>query len=843
MSKTNLNNTQIPLAATANATATATASPIPNSGLSSKIEKKISRVLNEKYSSESERQEAVTKVVASILNSANSSKLEEDREQKVTITNPPVEIQGLNKDGKLNPSDKDFLIKLEIFKRSVEQALDRGQLVMTHHYFDLHEQQKLRVKFTSFTSTLGARGISRTYTSDDIFKLKWPEFFDALMTMYTPDGFSATSASNSLTTAITLAALKCDFGFHQNTISNLHDVMLRIAEEHGVNTREAFEEIFDRTGSKSVISAMISKLEKHQGTHKQWFNTVLTAYKRATEGKDPMTISELIAFLHTVYDDKIREVKKIQDYGITPLDYSNLFGEKSDSKKGIETRKNVDKPQDDYGRKREERNALAGAALKKRVSESHSLMSGRDNREKKSRSQSRDRSESSERSGRNRSRSNSIDSTRNSSPITKTICEGCGFTHAGGRAKCFYVHHPDFNKEGTFRTSRTFSRLQSINPEYKTLRRGFKLNRQENGGYSLVKTSQGPQPSNVSHDKYYNSITESMTINISYLYENNRDETIKAKVQEQELKVLLDTGALTDNFVSKEILKTKLQNIQLHDVKEYKYVKSIHGIEKLKRFIFLKPYLRTSSAQFEFPNDTKFLVIENGPTDLTIGLRDIRKYDLTMKLRSHFAPDKVEEEGRSVLSGQWASLQAQPLQAQPLQMAQNNNKIYAIIDKDQLLDPLPTTDPIDEMVEDDPWSSYFNDAIKENETTKKDEEPWTFDVHGNEGDKAMLLAFLEKNKDIFSREVKKEAAKLPPFKIELADEQGWRSDKRSREYTRPKTTERETAIRKFIRQAIADNVIKPSQAPAWSQILLTKKPNGKWRFCLDYRTLNRYTKK
>jgi hypothetical protein len=211
-------------------------SSLNTQGLPSKLEKKIAKVLNDTYKNESERQEAVSKAVAAMLNSSGV-KLDEDRETKVTITNPPVEIQGLNKDGKLNPSDKDYLIKLEIFKRSVEQALERGQLVMTHHYFDLREQQKLRVKFNAFTSTLISRGITKTYPSDDIFKLKWPEFFDALMTMYTPDGFSATSASNSLTTAITLAAVKCDFGFHQNTISQLHDVMLRISEEHGVNTR------------------------------------------------------------------------------------------------------------------------------------------------------------------------------------------------------------------------------------------------------------------------------------------------------------------------------------------------------------------------------------------------------------------------------------------------------------------------------------------------------------------------------------------------------------------------------------------------------------------------------
>jgi hypothetical protein len=38
----------------------------------------------------------------------------------------------------------------------------------------------------------------------------------------------------------------------------------------------------------------------------------------------------------------------------------------------------------------------------------------------------------------------------------------------------------------------------------------------------------------------------------------------------------------------------------------------------------LKPHLTTSNENFQFPHDTKFLVIEKGPTDLTIGLRDIK---------------------------------------------------------------------------------------------------------------------------------------------------------------------------------------------------------------------------
>ena len=37
---------------------------------------------------------------------------------------------------------------------------------------------------------------------------------------------------------------------------------------------------------------------------------------------------------------------------------------------------------------------------------------------------------------------------------------------------------------------------------------------------------------------------------------------------------------------------------------------------------------------------------------------------------------------------------------------------------------------------------------------------------------------------------------------------------------------------------IANNVIVPSQATEHSQVLLTPKPNNKWRFCVDYRSFN-----
>ena len=210
------------------------------------------------------------------------------------------------------------------------------------------------------------------------------------------------------------------------------------------------------------------------------------------------------------------------------------------------------------------------------------------------------------------------------------------------------------------------------------------------------------------------------------------------------------------------------------------------------------------------------LAYKKGPADITIGLQDIRKYDITSKFREHFASVTAPEE----------QFDARLPLAQP---AHTWNK-------SELLDSVETTDPIDDLP-DDVWSTYFQQSQEDSPQS----EGFKFNVHGTEKEKEILLAFLNKNKDLFADEVKTTPANVPAFSIDI-DKDGWFADRKGKEYCRPQSHARTIAIRKFIRKAIADGLIKPSEAPAWSQILMVKKPNGKWRFCLDYRTLNKYTK-
>jgi len=94
-----------------------------------------------------------------------------------------------------------------------------------------------------------------------------------------------------------------------------------------------------------------------------------------------------------------------------------------------------------------------------------------------------------------------------------------------------------------------------------------------------------------------------------------------------------------------------------------------------------------------------------------------------------------------------------------------------------------------------------------------------------------LLAKCHENSDRFSKAVGAAPASLPPFQLEV-DRIAWESPA-NRTPARPQTAATTVATQKFIRQALADGVIVPTQAPY--------KKDGTFRLCLDYRNLNSCT--
>lgn len=74
------------------------------------------------------------------------------------------------------------------------------------------------------------------------------------------------------------------------------------------------------------------------------------------------------------------------------------------------------------------------------------------------------------------------------------------------------------------------------------------------------------------------------------------------------------------------------------------------------------------------------------------------------------------------------------------------------------------------------------------------------------------------------------------MEIEI-DQSKWRKNC-NRGPPRPVSTQKEQEIRRQIDKMLELNIIETSTATEYSQILLAPKPDGKWRFCIDFRRAN-----
>lgn len=93
--------------------------------------------------------------------------------------------------------------------------------------------------------------------------------------------------------------------------------------------------------------------------------------------------------------------------------------------------------------------------------------------------------------------------------------------------------------------------------------------------------------------------------------------------------------------------------------------------------------------------------------------------------------------------------------------------------------------------------------------------------------------------DTFSRQLRREAALVPPMHLKVADAWNCAENRRS---PRIQGGKRNNEIDVQTKQMEEFNVIRLSTASAHSQVLLTPKPDGTWRFCVDFRRLNEQTK-
>lgn len=109
-------------------------------------------------------------------------------------------------------------------------------------------------------------------------------------------------------------------------------------------------------------------------------------------------------------------------------------------------------------------------------------------------------------------------------------------------------------------------------------------------------------------------------------------------------------------------------------------------------------------------------------------------------------------------------------------------------------------------------------------------------VNGTTEEIEAQMNLVREFRDIFSRKLRKEAARVPPMHLKVDREQWERRE--NQRGPRPRSRGQAEEIDLQTGEMLKAEVIRLSQAGAYSQVLLTRKPDGTWRFCIDYRRLN-----
>jgi hypothetical protein len=105
--------------------------------------------------------------------------------------------------------------------------------------------------------------------------------------------------------------------------------------------------------------------------------------------------------------------------------------------------------------------------------------------------------------------------------------------------------------------------------------------------------------------------------------------------------------------------------------------------------------------------------------------------------------------------------------------------------------------------------------------------------------KAELEKLCKQYSDIFSKSILPDPAIVPPLQLKV-DENAWKSNKSNKRPPRLQTIHKQHELRRHIESLLKTKAIRPSQATAYSQVLLVPKPNStEYRLCIDYRELNK----
>lgn len=327
--------------------------------------------------------------------------------------------------------------------------------------------------------------------------------------------------------------------------------------------------------------------------------------------------------------------------------------------------------------------------------------------------------------------------------------------------------------------------------------------------------------------------------------------TINATVHFSESRLqtqaLIDSGANSSDYVSTRVFKwLRTLGMDMEPLRQPSFVNgawmdsscSIVGTVASLNISVINDFSQPMTLELH-----NVKIIE-GNFDIIIGLPTIRKYDLTVNLRSLFAPENKPSRAHRAVVEHIAVLQNLPDWLAALTAVEKKSKERFTSDKktstkysDRHYVEFAKEDLLDLLYDDDEnpeWKPEISELLPQ-AGEKLDDEALP-EIQGNGKFQSLLRKILHANREVFSRTIHAEPALIEPMSLELEEGTSFIQGGPPR----PQSIAKQKALIEQINNMLRLGVIVRSQATNYSQVVMVQKPHqpGKWRFCVDYRQLN-----
>ena len=306
------------------------------------------------------------------------------------------------------------------------------------------------------------------------------------------------------------------------------------------------------------------------------------------------------------------------------------------------------------------------------------------------------------------------------------------------------------------------------------------------------------------------------------------------------VSTLFDSGATSKNYISTQIAQElELKGAKLCDCD--KLVCSSLGdqpICKKSQGTMKCTIIYKDEKEKEYKDNIEATIIESS-LDLILGRETIKDLNIVDKFPSHFKhfkPNKDNEMNEKETASDFENEECTPSNRYPKSDTHSVESLNVLIQRDNILNEIRLSkeerdyDGIDENeLSVFPWHQF--EPTPTSQTMPN--------YHGdNENFNKALKATCEEYSCVFSTQISKEPARIPPMKLEVDEEMWSRCNKPMRELSEVK----KSALRDHLSNLTEHGIIQPSAATSWSHPHLPPKPDGSYRFTCDFRELNAATK-